>query len=65
MNKFFNRYPQLTNKEIQLILKNLPVTEEEYLKNKQKFYGIEYDEICKFERIYRYYPYYSEGLFNT
>lgn len=57
--------PQLTNKEIQLILKNLPVTEEEFLKDKQKFYGIEYDEICKFERIYRYYPYYSEGLFNT
>lgn len=57
--------PKLTNKEIQLILKNLPLTEEEFLENEQKFYGIEYEEICKFERIYRYYPYYSEGFFNT
>ncbi|NBH83732.1 hypothetical protein D7X88_03270 [bacterium C-53] len=57
--------PKLTNKEIQLILKNIPVTEEEFLKHEQKFYGIGYDEICKFEKIYRYYPYYSEGFFNT
>lgn len=57
--------PKLTNKEIQLILKNLPVTEKEFLENEQKFYGIEYEEICKFEKIYRYYPYYSEGFFNT
>lgn len=57
--------PKLTNKEIQLILKNLPLTEEEFMENEQKFYGIEYKEICKFEKIYRYYPYYSEGFFNT
>lgn len=57
--------PKLTNKEIQLILKELPVTEEEYMENQEKFCGIEYDEICKFEKIYRYYPYYSEGYFNT
>lgn len=57
--------PKLTNKEIQLILKNLPVTEEEFVENEQKFYGIEYEEICKFQKIYRYYPYYSEGFFNT
>lgn len=57
--------PKLTNKEIQLILKNLPVTEEDFLEHEQKFYGIEYEEICKFQKIYRYYPYYSEGFFNT
>lgn len=57
--------PKLTNKEIQLILKNLPLSEDEFLEHEQKFYGIEYDEICKFEKIYRYYPYYSEGFFNT
>lgn len=57
--------PKLTNKEIQLILKNLPLTEEEFLAHEHKFYGIEYEEICKFEKIYRYYPYYSEGFFNT
>lgn len=57
--------PKLTNKEIQLILKNLPISEDEFLEHEQKFYGIEYDEICKFEKIYRYYPYYSEGFFNT
>lgn len=57
--------PKLTNKEIQLILKNLPVTEKEFVENEQEFYGIEYEEICKFEKIYRYYPYYSEGFFNT
>lgn len=57
--------PKLTNKEIQLILKNLPLTEEEFLAQEEKFFGIEYEEISKFERIYRYYPYYSEGFFNT
>lgn len=30
-----------------------------------EFYGITYDEIEKFEKIYRYYPYYAEGQFNT
>ena len=57
--------PKLTNKEIQLILKNLPVSEEDFAEHEQKFCGIEYEEICKFEKIYRYYPYYSEGFFNT
>lgn len=57
--------PKLTNKEIQLILKNIPISEDEYNAKQQMFYGIEYDEICKFEKIYRYYPYYSEGFFNT
>lgn len=57
--------PRLTNAEIQLILKNLPISEQEYQENKEKFYGIQYDEICSFEKIYRYYPYYSEGTFNT
>jgi len=57
--------PKLTNKEIQLILKNLPVSKEEYDENEQMFFGIEYEEICRFEKIYRYYPYYSEGFFNT
>lgn len=57
--------PKLTNKEIQLILKNLPLTEEEFLDQEDKFFGIEYEEICKFERIYRYYPYYTEGFFNA
>lgn len=64
-NIFSIDIPKLTNKEIQLILRNLPITEEEYGENKEKFYGIEYNEICKFEKIYRYYPYYSEGYFNT
>lgn len=57
--------PNLTNKEIQLILRNLPVTKEEFQEHERDFYGIGYDEICKFEKIYRYYPYYSEGFFTT
>ncbi len=57
--------PNLTNKEIQLILKNLPISIEEFQEHEQEFYGIGFDEICKFERIYRYYPYYSEGMFTT
>lgn len=57
--------PNLTNKEIQLILKNLPVSMEEFQEREHEFYGIGYDEICKFEKIYRYYPFYSEGVFTT
>lgn len=57
--------PKLTNKEIQLILKRIPVTKEEYDKCVDEFFGIEFDEIEKFEKIYRYYPYYSEGYFTT
>lgn len=57
--------PNLTNKEIQLILKNIPISMEEFQAHKQEFYGIGFDEICKFEKIYRYYPYYSEGFFTT
>lgn len=57
--------PNLTNKEIQLILKNIPISMEEFQAHEQEFYGIGFDEICKFEKIYRYYPYYSEGFFTT
>lgn len=57
--------PKLTNKEIQLILKKIPVTKEEYESKVDEFFGIEFDEIEKFEKIYRYYPYYSEGYFAT
>ena len=57
--------PKLTYKEIQVVLKNIPITDEEYEKNKDNFYGIELDEIRKFEKIYRYYPYYTEGCLNT
>ena len=57
--------PKLTNKEIQLILKNLPISREEYDAQMNMFYGIEYEEVFKFEKIYRYYPYYSEGFFRT
>lgn len=57
--------PNLTHKEIQLILKNLPIAEEDFMEHEEMFYGIKYEEICKFEKIYRYYPYYSEGFFNT
>lgn len=64
-NAFSIDIPCLTNKEIQLILQNLPITKEEFRENEQKFYGIGYDEICKFEKIYRYYPYYLEGVFTT
>lgn len=64
-NAFSIDIPTLTNKEIQLILKNLPISEEEFQEHEQDFYGIEYDEISKFEKIYRYYPYYSEGVFTT
>ncbi|MBD5530076.1 MAG: hypothetical protein HDR02_16995 [Lachnospiraceae bacterium] len=64
-NVFSIDIPVLTNKEIQLILKSLPISEEEFLEHEQDFYGIGYDEICKFEKIYRYYPYYSEGVFTT
>lgn len=33
--------------------------------NKERFHGIGLDEIRKFEKIYRYYPYYTEGCLNT
>lgn len=64
-NAFSIDIPCLTNKEIQLILKNLPISREEFQEHEEDFYGIEYEEICKFEKIYRYYPYYSEGVFTT
>ena len=64
-NIFSIDIPCLTNKEIQLILKNLPISREEFQEHEKDFYGIEYEEICKFEKIYRYYPYYSEGVFTT
>ena len=65
-DKYFSiEIPKLTYKEIQVVLKNIPITDEEYEKNKDNFYGIELDEIRKFEKIYRYYPYYTEGCLNT
>ena len=57
--------PKLTNKEIQLILETIPISREEFQRDEEKFHGIKYEEICKFEKIYRYYPYYSEGVFST
>lgn len=57
--------PKLTNKEIQLILKKIPISEDEYNIRQDEFYGIEFDEIQKFEKIYRYYPHYSEGYYAT
>lgn len=57
--------PKLTNKEIQLILSRIPITEEEYEAKKDEFYGIEYKEIKNFEKIYRYYPHYSESCYTT
>ena len=51
--------PSLTNKEIQLLLKNFPFDYGGYTVD--DYYGIELEEIQEFEKIYRYYPYYSEG----
>lgn len=59
---FHIEIPKLTNKEIQLILKYLPITKEEYEEHEDQFYGITFAEIEKFATIYRYYPYYSEGI---
>lgn len=39
--------------------------DKEYEENKERFHGIGLDEIRKFEKIYRYYPYYTEGCLNT
>lgn len=55
--------PKLTYKEMQFILQEMPLTDEEY--NKEKFHGITLDEINKFRKIYRYYPYFTEGKMNT
>ena len=41
------------------------VLDKEYEENKERFHGIGLDEIRKFEKIYRYYPYYTEGCLNT
>lgn len=62
---FVIEIPRLTNREIQIILKNIPLSKDEYDENRDSFYGITYSEIQKFEKIYRYYPYYVEGQFNT
>ena len=51
--------PSLTNKEIQLLLKNFPFSDKEY--KVDDYYGIKKEEIQEFEKIYRYYPYDSEG----
>lgn len=57
--------PPLTYKEIQLVLQNIPITEGDYKQREKDFFGISYEEIKKFEKIYRYYPYYTEGRLNT
>lgn len=65
-NECFNiEVPKLTYKEIQLVLREIPITDKEYEDNKERFHGIGLDEIRKFEKIYRYYPYYTEGCLNT
>ena len=55
--------PSLTNKEIQFILKEMPINYDEY--SPEKFNGIDINEIKQFEAIYRYYPYYIESTFAT
>lgn len=62
---FVIEVPKLTNKEIQLILKNIPLSRDEYETIKDEFHGIDYEEIQQFQTIYKYYPYYNEGQFNT
>lgn len=57
--------PKLTYKEIQFILRQIPISDAEYEVNKEKYFEIGLDEIRKFEKIYRYYPYYTEGCLNT
>ena len=47
------------------LLREIPITDKEYEENKERFHGIGLDEIRKFEKIYRYYPYYTEGCLNT
>ena len=42
-------------------MKKIPVEYESYTKD--DYYGIDIDEIRDFEKIYRFYPYYSEGGF--
>lgn len=53
--------PKLTYKEIQLILKNIPLTLDEYNEISSELYHISFTEIDQFQKIYRYYPYYVEG----
>ena len=62
-NTFALEVPSLTNKEIQFILRKLPFDETVYSEN--QYHGIELSEIKNFEKIYRYYPYYSEGVFSN
>lgn len=62
---FFIDIPKLTNKEIQVILKNIPLSLSEYNENFDNYFGISFEEIQKFEKIYRYYPYFTEGCFIT
>ena len=64
--EFFEiKIPKLTYKEIQLILENIPLTQEEYSVNSESYHGIGFDEIQQFQKIYRYYPYYMEGSIHT
>lgn len=55
--------PKLTYKEMQFILQETPIEDEEY--DETRFHGITLEEIKKFRKIYRYYPYFTEGKMNT
>ena len=43
-------FSKLTYKEIQLVLREIPITDKEYEENKERFHGIGLDEIRKFEK---------------
>jgi hypothetical protein len=55
------RIPSLTQKEVRHILQKIPLTQEQYEREKEDFFGITYQEIEWFEQIHRYYPYFVEG----
>ena len=55
--------PKLTYKEMQFILQETPIEDGEY--DETRFHGITLEEIKKFRKIYRYYPYFAEGKMNT
>lgn len=57
--------PKFTQKEISHVLKEIPISKEEYEKKADKFHGIEFEEIETFEKIYRYFPFYTEGRINN
>lgn len=61
-SKYFKiEIPKLTYKEIQLILRNIPLTQEEYNHISSELYDISFTEIEQFQKLYRYYPHYTES----